>query len=132
MKECAVGNREICFWQGKQAEIVLILILMSGFAVFICLWLLVLPIQTTRLIIFFTLHSSVCLEKGSETSEQLFVYRGINTLYSWSRWSEPFSRHTLYITCLYKIKFYNFTNAVQYFVKNWSFSVKDPSTLTGC
>ena len=41
--ECAVGNREICFWQGKKAEIVLILFLTSGFAVFFCLWLLVLP-----------------------------------------------------------------------------------------
>ena len=41
--ECAVGNREICVWQGKKAEIVLILFLTSGFAAFICLWLLVLP-----------------------------------------------------------------------------------------
>ena len=41
--ECAVGNREISFWQGKKAEIVLILFLTSGFAVFICLWLSVLP-----------------------------------------------------------------------------------------
>ena len=41
--ECAVGNREICFWQSKKAEIVLILFLTSGFAAFICLWLLVLP-----------------------------------------------------------------------------------------
>ena len=41
--ECAVGNREICVWQGKKAEIVLILFLTSGFAVFICPWLLVLP-----------------------------------------------------------------------------------------
>ena len=36
--ECAVGNREICVWQGKKAEFVLILFLTSGFAVFICLW----------------------------------------------------------------------------------------------
>ena len=38
--ECAVGNREMCF-----AEIVLILFLTSGFAAFIFLWLLVLPIS---------------------------------------------------------------------------------------
>jgi len=31
------------FWQGKKAENVLISFLTSGFAVFICLWLLVLP-----------------------------------------------------------------------------------------
>ena len=31
--ECAVGNREICVWQSKKAEIVLILFLTSGFAV---------------------------------------------------------------------------------------------------
>ena len=41
--ECAVGNREICVWQSKKAEIVLILFPTSGFAAFICLWLLVLP-----------------------------------------------------------------------------------------
>ena len=41
--ECAVGNREIGFWQCKKAEIVLISFLTSGFAVFISLWLLVLP-----------------------------------------------------------------------------------------
>ena len=41
--ERAVGNREICFWQGKKAEIGLILFLTLEFAVFICLWLLVLP-----------------------------------------------------------------------------------------
>ena len=41
--ECAVGNREICVWQGKKVDIVLILFLTSGFAAFICLWLLVLP-----------------------------------------------------------------------------------------
>ena len=41
--ECAAGNREMGFWQGKKAKIVLILFLTSGFAVFICLWLLVLP-----------------------------------------------------------------------------------------
>ena len=41
--ECAVGNREICEWQGKKAEIVLILFLTSGFAAYICLWRLVLP-----------------------------------------------------------------------------------------
>ena len=42
--ERAVGNREISFWQGKKAEIVLILFLMtSEFAVFICLWLFLLP-----------------------------------------------------------------------------------------
>jgi len=41
--ECAVGNGEICVWQGKKVEIVLILFLTSGFAAFICLWLLVLP-----------------------------------------------------------------------------------------
>ena len=33
------------FWQGKKAEIVLILFLTSGFAAFIFLWLLVLPIS---------------------------------------------------------------------------------------
>ena len=31
--ECAVGNRDMCFWKGKKAEIVLFLFLMSGFAV---------------------------------------------------------------------------------------------------
>jgi len=41
--ECAVGNREMGFWQYKKAEIVLISFLTSGFAAFICLWLLVLP-----------------------------------------------------------------------------------------
>ena len=41
--ECAVGNREMGFWLGKKAENVLISFLTSGFAVFICLWLLVLP-----------------------------------------------------------------------------------------
>ena len=41
--ECAVGNREMGFWQYKKAEIVLILFLMSRFAAFICLWILVLP-----------------------------------------------------------------------------------------
>ena len=40
--ECAVRNREIRFWEGKKAEIVLILFLSSGFAVLICLWFLVL------------------------------------------------------------------------------------------
>ena len=53
---CEVERREICFWQGQNAEIVLILFLTSGFAVFICLWFLVLPnsiFQTTRLIMFF-------------------------------------------------------------------------------
>ena len=38
--ECAVGNREMGFWQYK---IVLISFLTSWFAAFICLWLLVLP-----------------------------------------------------------------------------------------
>ena len=32
--ECTVGNREICVWQGKKADIVLILFLTSGFAGF--------------------------------------------------------------------------------------------------
>ena len=41
--ECAVGNREMGFGQGKKAEIVLISFLMSGFEIFISLWLLVLP-----------------------------------------------------------------------------------------
>ena len=41
--EFAVGNREMGYWQGKKAKIVLILFLTSGFAVFICFWLLVLP-----------------------------------------------------------------------------------------
>ena len=41
--ECAVGNWEICFWQGKKAEMGLILFLTSGFAIFIYLWLFVLP-----------------------------------------------------------------------------------------
>ena len=36
--ECAVGNREILFWQSKKAAIILILFLTSGFAVFVCLW----------------------------------------------------------------------------------------------
>ena len=39
--KCALENREICFWQGKKAEIVVFLFMTSGFAVFICLWLLV-------------------------------------------------------------------------------------------
>ena len=34
--EFAVGNREMGYWQGKKAKIVLILFLTSGFAVFIC------------------------------------------------------------------------------------------------
>ena len=53
--ERAVGNREISFWQGKKAEIVLILFLMtSEFAVFICLWLFLLPkSKKTRLIMLF-------------------------------------------------------------------------------
>ena len=41
--ECAVGNSEICFGRARLAEIVLTLFLTSGFAAFICLWLLVLP-----------------------------------------------------------------------------------------
>ena len=41
--ECAVGNREMDFWQDKKAENVLISFLTSGFAVFICLWFMVLP-----------------------------------------------------------------------------------------
>ena len=41
--ECAIGNREICVWQGKKAVIDLILFLTTGFAAFICLWLMVLP-----------------------------------------------------------------------------------------
>ena len=41
--ECAVGNREMGFWQGKKAENIFISLLTSGSAVFICLLLLVLP-----------------------------------------------------------------------------------------
>ena len=41
--ECVVGNRQMGFWRCKKADIVLILFLTSWFAVFICLWLLVLP-----------------------------------------------------------------------------------------
>ena len=41
--EFVVGNREMGYWQGKKAKIVLILFLTSGFTAFICLWLLVLP-----------------------------------------------------------------------------------------
>ena len=43
--EGAVGNRDMCFWQGKKAEIGLILFLSSdvGIRGNICLWLLVLP-----------------------------------------------------------------------------------------
>ena len=47
--ECAVGNREICFWQDKKTEIVLILFLTSGFAVYICLGLLVPPNSNTKI-----------------------------------------------------------------------------------
>ena len=47
--ECAVGNRDMCFWQGKKAEIVLILFLMSGFAVLFVSGSLYQQIQTTRL-----------------------------------------------------------------------------------
>ena len=35
--ECALGNKEICFWQGKRAEIFVFLFLASGLTAFICL-----------------------------------------------------------------------------------------------
>ena len=38
--ECALGNKEFCFWQGKKAENAVFLFLMSGLAAFIFLWLL--------------------------------------------------------------------------------------------
>jgi len=57
--ECAVGNREMGFWQCKKAEIVLISFLTSGFAVFICLWLLVLP--NSNNLINHVLYKIVCL-----------------------------------------------------------------------
>ena len=43
--ECALGNRDIWFWQGKIAK--------NSIFLFICLCPLVLPIQETRLIMFF-------------------------------------------------------------------------------
>jgi len=51
--ECAVGNMEVCFWQGKNAKIVLILFLTSGFAVFIVSSSWYCQIQTCKLIMFF-------------------------------------------------------------------------------
>ena len=54
--ECGVGNMEICFWQGKR--LFLILFLTSGFAVFICLWLLYCQMQTTRLMMFLVENKS--------------------------------------------------------------------------
>ena len=35
--ECALGNMEFCFWQGKKAENDVFLLLTSGLAAFICL-----------------------------------------------------------------------------------------------
>ena len=46
--ECAVGNREMGVWQGKKTEIALISFLTSWFAVFICLWLLVLGLKNYK------------------------------------------------------------------------------------
>ena len=56
--ECAVGIREICVWQDKKAEIVLISFLTSGFAAFICLWLLVLP--NSNNLINHVLYKNIC------------------------------------------------------------------------
>ena len=37
-------EKEFCFWQGNEAEnFVFLLFLTSGFAAFICVWLLVMP-----------------------------------------------------------------------------------------
>ena len=51
--EDVVGHRDMCFWQGKKADIVLILFLMLGVAVFIVFGSWYCQIQTTRLIMFF-------------------------------------------------------------------------------
>ena len=48
--ECGVGNREICIWQGKKAEIELILFL-TWYLFVSGSWYC--QIQTTRLIMFF-------------------------------------------------------------------------------
>ena len=48
--ECALGNKELGFWQDKKADNVVFLFLTSGFAAFICWYCL---IQTTRFSIFF-------------------------------------------------------------------------------
>ena len=46
-------KQKLCFWQGKKADIVLILFLMLGVAVFIVFGSWYCQIQTTRLIMFF-------------------------------------------------------------------------------
>ena len=47
--ECALGNKEFWFWQGKEAENVVFLFVTSELKTFICLC----QIQTTGLIMFF-------------------------------------------------------------------------------
>jgi len=82
--ECAVGNREICVWQSKKAEIVLILFLTSGFAAFICLWLLVLP-NSNNLI------NHVLLTKIDWRKFKLiwwFPHVFLNTAYKICRWKQ--------------------------------------------
>ena len=66
--ECAVGNREICVWQSKKAEIVLILFLTSGFAAFICLWLLVLPNSNNLINHVLLLHLNFGVRKANDFS----------------------------------------------------------------
>ena len=47
--ECAVGNREICFLRGKESRDCFDFISDVGIAVFICLWLLVLPNSNNKM-----------------------------------------------------------------------------------
>ena len=48
--ECEVGNSEICFWQDKRAENVLILFVIRGIYLSLDYWYC--QIQTSRLIMF--------------------------------------------------------------------------------
>ena len=63
--ECALGNWDIWFWQGKIAK--------NSIFLFICLCPLVLPIQETRLIMFFYKKKiDLCVENDQQ------VDNGIN------------------------------------------------------
>ena len=77
------------FWQGKKAENVLISFLTSGFAVFICLWLLVLPISSNLINhvlskilsmpwkTFFISHFSVFVTPSLRTgSTEIYIKKG--------------------------------------------------------
>ena len=71
--ECALGNKEFCFWQGKKAENVVFLFLTSGLAAVICLWLLI-QIQTTRLIM---------LKKWGKPQENVLLVSFFVSLVAW-------------------------------------------------